>query len=261
MIPGSTVGPGLSGTILQGLAVTSHNPSALSSVSIDTVNIRNHPPASSAADLDCWTCADVGGATPTGGQSLSGGAWTLQGAGGDIWATSDQFHFVWQPLMGDGGLGARVTSQTNTDPAAKAGVMLRQSIDPAAIEYSAFITPGSGVFVQYRSVAGGATTGIAGPAASTPVFVQVRRAGNSFTAYTSNDGTTFTLVPNSAVTLNAAAGMLAGMAVTSHNTFALSTATLDTVNIGTNPPPSSAANCPLDLRRCSGELRRLAASI
>src|SRR2546421_6767250 len=57
----------------------------------------------------------------------------------------------WQTLATDGGISARVISQSNNNAWAKAGVMLRQSSDPSAAFYAAMATPGYGIVVQYRS--------------------------------------------------------------------------------------------------------------
>jgi len=109
---------------------------------------------------DCppgWSCGDIGSPAVAGGQSVSGGTWTVQGAGGDIGSVSDQFYYVWQALAGDGSVSGRVLSETNTDPWAKAGLMLRQSTDADAPYYAILVTPGNGVNVQYRSARGAAS--------------------------------------------------------------------------------------------------------
>src|SRR5439155_5594078 len=134
-----------------------------------------------------WSCGDLGSPTPAGGQSVSGGTWTIQGGGADIWGTSDQFHFVWQSLAGDGGISARVVSQTNSSAWAKAGVMLRQSSDPNSAFYMAVVTPGNGIVVQYRPSAGAAAQWSASLAGTPPAYLQVGRVGSTFTAYTSTD--------------------------------------------------------------------------
>src|SRR5207244_1040025 len=134
-----------------------------------------------------WSCADVGGATPTGSQSLSSGTWTIQGGGADIWGTSDQFHFVWQSLAADGGISARAISQTNTSGWAKAGVMLRQSSDPNSAFYAVVVTPANGIVVQYRPTAGASAVWLTSLSGTPPVYLQGGRVGSTFTAYTSND--------------------------------------------------------------------------
>ena len=45
----------------------------------------------------------------------SGGTFTVVGGGADIWDTSDQFQFVYQPLQGDVEVIARVASLQHAD--------------------------------------------------------------------------------------------------------------------------------------------------
>jgi hypothetical protein len=231
-ISGSSVTIALSGGVLAGLAVTSHDTLALSTVTFDTVGLTTSAPTPPGVCPSGWSCADVGGATPAGTQSLSAGTWTVQGGGGDIWGTSDQFHFVWQSLPADGAASARVQAQTNTDPWAKAGVMLRQSSAAGAAYYALMVTPGQGIVVQYRTSTGASAATAASVTGTAPAWVRVARVGATFTAYTSTDGVTWTAVPGSSVTLSVSGPMLAGMEVTAHNTTALSTVTFGSVAVG-----------------------------
>ena len=181
-------------------------------------------------------CGDIGSPTLMGNQSLSGGTWTIKAGGTDIFGMSDQFHFVWQTLAADGSVSARVVSQTNTSSWAKAGVMLRQSSDPGSPNYAVLVTPGNGIVVQYRKAQSGNTTQVVKITGTVPVYLAVGRSGTSYTAYTSNDGITWTPIPGSSVTLSMSGPVLAGMAVTSHNSSALSTVTFDTVSVSTTIP-------------------------
>jgi hypothetical protein len=234
-VAGSSVTLNTSGPVLAGLAITSHNSSALGIATFDTVNVSttSSPPPGCASG---WSCADIGSPALAGSQSQSGGTWTIQGAGGDIWSTSDQFHFVWQALSANGSIRAHITSQTNASPWSKAGVMLRQSSDPASAYYAVFVTPGNGIVVQYRATQGGNAQQSATLSGTVPAYLAIGRSGNSYTAYTSSNGTNWTPVAGSSVTLSTSGPVLAGMAVTSHNTGALSTATFDTVSVGTTIP-------------------------
>jgi hypothetical protein len=218
----------LSGSLLQGLAVTSHNSTTLSSASFDTVNVGTTQPPPSVCPIG-WSCADLGGATPNGGQSLSTSTWTIEGGGADISGTSDQFHFVWQSLASDGGISARVVSQTNTNTWAKAGVMLRQTSDANSAFYAALITPSNGIVVQYRPSAGASAVWLASLSGSPPTYLQVGRVGSTFTAYTSVDGANWLPIPGSTITLSLSGSLLQGLAVTSHNSTTLSSASFDTV--------------------------------
>jgi hypothetical protein len=156
----------------------------------------------------------------------------LHGGGFDIWATSDQFHFVWKPAGSAATVSARVTAETEPSPNTKAGVMLRLGSGAAAPWYAVFVTPGLGIQVQYRDEAGDISAQAANPAGSAPVFLRVARNGEVFTAYTSADGRAWTAINGSAVPLpNMTGRLLGGIALGSHDGQALAAATFDNVSI------------------------------
>ena len=195
-----------------------------------------------------WTCSDIGGPLPLGQQTLTGSTWSISGGGGDIWGTSDAFHFVNQTLAADGTVAAQVTSQTPTDPWAKAGVMLRATSDPGSPYYAAFVTPGNGVAVQWRTAQGGSSSQVA-TAGTVPTYLQIGRytSGSTvyYTAYTSPNGTTWTAVPGSTQTVAGLTGtLLAGLAVTSHDQGTSSTVGFDTVSVTATEFPPPGFGCP-----------------
>src|SRR5207302_9070020 len=82
--------------------------------------------ASTGALPSPWIDQDVGPVGSAGSASYNNGAFTVNGAG-TIWGTSDTFNFVEQPIAGDVTIIACVASIQNTDPFAKAGIMIRES--------------------------------------------------------------------------------------------------------------------------------------
>jgi hypothetical protein len=177
-----------------------------------------------------WGGADIGSPALAGSQSLSNGIWTVAGSGRDIGGTADQFHFVWRLLVSNGGMRAQVLTQTNTNSRARAGVMLRQSTDPSAPFYMVVVTPQRGIFVLERATQGGWVSTVTSLAGIVPVYLRVQRTGSTFTAYTSSDGSTWTLIAGSSVTLNLTGVLSAGMAVTSHDVTKISTAKFGAVS-------------------------------
>jgi hypothetical protein len=174
----------------------------------------------------------VGAPNLPGGQLLTSGTWTVQGSGYDIWNADDQFHYVWQPLPSDGGISAHITRQTNSDLWAKAGLMLRGSVDPGAPFYAVFVTPGNGIVVDYRAGQGSAAIQSAQVlSAAVPAYVRVARTGTTFDAYISTDGSSWTLIPGSTGTLSDSGDLMAGLVVTAHNNGALSAADFDSVHV------------------------------
>ena len=179
-----------------------------------------------------WVCEDIGNPAMAGSSTLSGGTWSVQGGGADIFGTADQFQFASQTLSGNGLVSACVTSQTVTSSWAKAGVMLRLSADPGSPYYALFITPGNGIEMQYRSAENGTTSSKLFSGALPAYLEVVRSSGDIFNAYTSSDGATWQLLPGTKKTLSALSGqLLAGLAVTAHKSGALSTATFTGVTI------------------------------
>ncbi|HEY7357279.1 MAG TPA: hypothetical protein VH590_12460, partial [Ktedonobacterales bacterium] len=142
-----------------------------------------------------------------------------------------QFRYVWQTLPGNGNISAQVLSQMKTDPTAKAGLMIRQSTDPQSAYYGIFITPSHGIFIQYRPTKGAVTSLPVSIAGKTPVYLRIVRAGKTFTAYTSTNGSFWIPVSGSSITLNMTGSLLLGMAVTSHNEDDLCAVTYDAVQI------------------------------
>ena len=231
-IPGSTVPLSMTGAALAGFAITSHNQGTASAVTLDTVAVTPGEMQPPGLCPSAWSCADIGNVAPSaGGQNLSGSTWTVQGGGSDIWGTSDNFHYVWQPLAANGTVSAEVSAQTNSSPWAKGGLMIRATTDPGSPYYAVFVTPGNGIVVQWRTAQGG-TSSQASIAGTVPVYLQITRNGTTYSAATSTDGVTWTAIPNSSVTLaNLTGSLLAGLAVTSHNTGQLTTVTYTSVAV------------------------------
>jgi len=181
-----------------------------------------------------WSTADIGSVGAAGSVSFSGGVFTVNGSGADIWGAADAFRYVYQTLTGDGEIVARVASVSNTDVWTKAGVMIRATLDPGSQQASMFVSSGKGLALQYRTAAGGASASVAGGAATAPVWLRLVRAGTTLTAYRGADGVAWTKV--GAVTINMPAAVLVGLALTSHNNAALATAAFDSVAAAASAP-------------------------
>lgn len=176
--------------------------------------------------------ADIGGVSPPGSSSYSGGTLTLNGGGGDIWSTTDQFHFTWLPLTNTYcHVTARVNSVQPVDGWTKCGVMLRASLDADATHAMTVITPSNGVNFFYRSSTGGMTTDVKIGGRTAPLFLGIVRSGSNFTSWYSSDGSNWTQI-GSAQNIPMAATLYAGFCLSSHVVGTLATGTLDHIAIG-----------------------------
>jgi chitodextrinase len=193
-----------------------------------------------------WSNGDIGAVAAAGSLTLNGSTYTVKGSGVDIYGIADSFQFVYQTLTGDGSITARVVSQTNTDPWAKAGVMFRETLAIGSTNAFVPVTPANGVIFQGRSIPGGASTVfIHGPIVTAPYWVRLTRAGNAFSAFASPDGTTWSLLGQTTIAM--ASQIYVGLAVSGHHNGILSTAVFDNVLVSaqvgstvTVTPPAAA---------------------
>jgi hypothetical protein len=151
-------------------------------------------------------------------------------SGYDIEWDLDQFHYVYQPWTGDGQIIARVVSVQPTDPWSKAGVMFRQNLSQNTRNAHMLITPGNGLAFQRRLTPNAFTQHTTGALVPAPYWVRLVRAGDLFSAYSSPDGVTWTLVGSDTIAMPTT--LYVGLSLTSHNNAALCTATFDNVTVG-----------------------------
>ncbi|MCW1912560.1 M60 family metallopeptidase [Luteolibacter sp. GHJ8] len=176
-----------------------------------------------------WTAQDIGSTGVAGTSTHSAGTYTLNGSGADIWGTADAFHYVWQPLSGDGQIIARVASVENTDGWAKAGVMIRESLTTGSKHAMIVISPSNGVSFQRRTATGGSSTSTTTAGITAPRWVRITRTNNTLATSYSSNGTTWTTLGSA--TISMAANIQIGLAVSSHNNTTDCTAVFDSVTV------------------------------
>jgi autotransporter-associated beta strand protein len=188
---------------------------------------------------DAWTAVNLGDAAAAGSQTLGATTASLTGSGMGFQEVSDSLRFVWKPLTGDGSITSRVTGfSANNGGKAYGGIMLRSSLDRESANAAATVISGGGVQFTRRLEDASYTE----PTTHTlraPYWVRMKRIGNDFTAYRSEDGATW--VQQGATTNIAAIPTTAvwGLAVTSHTDTSLSQVAFD--NVLLEPLASQAA--------------------
>ncbi|HSI32373.1 MAG TPA: hypothetical protein VK986_02190, partial [Tepidisphaeraceae bacterium] len=187
-----------------------------------------------------WTSADIGA---VGGPGAAGAntsnVFSVIGSGADIWGTADAMRYLYQPLVGDGEIVARVASVENTDDWVKAGVMIRESTAAGARNAFMLISRASGAQWQYRSSTGGSSSSVNSAGKAAPYWVKLGRVGNVFTGSVSTDGSAWTVIGTQTITMGASA--LVGLATTAHNNAEIAKATFDNVTLS-NAAPTIATN-------------------
>src|SRR5207302_9757508 len=120
---GTTVNLGTSGSVLAGLAVTSHKASAIGTATFGNVSINTTAPPPPTACPISWTCADIGLPGMTGYQSLSDGSWTELGTAGEGRGGSAYCYAAPQTMAPAGSSDGPIGTQANADPSATAALI------------------------------------------------------------------------------------------------------------------------------------------
>jgi RHS repeat-associated protein len=174
-----------------------------------------------------------------GSATYSSGGFQINAAGQGISynSSSDAFHFVYQSFTGDGSIIARVNSGSGV-PNPKIGVMIRESLDPAAPSASIFFNPSTAAFYYGTSAAtGNLQQAITFAYPAYPFWVQLVRSGNTFSASISADGLYWTPIGSQEI-LTMADNAYVGLAVSSGSTSTSETATIDHVSVDTTNSPA-----------------------
>ena len=224
--------------------------------------LSNAASASTSAPT-AWSNQDIGAVAATGSFADNGGSLSVTGSGADIWGTADEFQFAYRTLTGDGELIARITSLSGSDPWAKAGVMLRESLDAGSRFGLMLMTPGTnGAAFQYRTATGGsaAPSGSNDKVSTLPRWVRITRVGNLVSGYLSADGVSWTL-RNSVTLANLAPTVYVGLAVTSHSDGNLATAVFDNVSLVLPVADSTPPTVPAGLTAVAQRRNTLAPTV
>jgi hypothetical protein len=155
----------------------------------------------------------------------------MNGTGTDIWNNGDEFRFVYKSLKGNGSITAKVNSVANTNAWAKAGVMIRESLDTASTFVDNVVSAASGLSLQHRDQTAGACTNTDSTGLAAPYWVKLTRNGSTFTAQQSVDGVKWVdVTPATAFTITMADTVFIGLAVTSHQTGSVCGASFSNVS-------------------------------
>ncbi|MFC1793179.1 LamG-like jellyroll fold domain-containing protein, partial [Planctomycetota bacterium] len=166
------------------------------------------------------------------------GTYTMTATGADIWNDADEFHYAFKMLTGVGSIEAKVLSIDNTDPWAKAGVMIRETLDVGSKFAAVYITPGNGCRFQARigtavdAISDTAVVSTEQTAITAPYWVKLERdiAGN-IRGYYSSNGATWQPMTWNPQYIPMSSNVYVGLALTSHDNSTIGEAKFSDVRI------------------------------
>ncbi len=123
--------------------------------------------------------------------------YTMTASGTDVWDESDEFRFAYKMLSGNGSITARVIDVEETHAFAKAGVMIRETLEPFSVHGFMFVTPDGRRCFQNRTTTAWESYSAHSDsnAVSLPCWVRLVRQGIFITAYYSQDGSNWIQQP------------------------------------------------------------------
>ncbi|HEX8521614.1 MAG TPA: choice-of-anchor D domain-containing protein [Tepidisphaeraceae bacterium] len=161
-----------------------------------------------------YTSVDIGGPKMPGSTTVisTGINYNITSAG-VIGGTTDQLRMASRQVTGDFDIAVRVSALTNLG-GAQAGLMARESTDGNAKNIFAFALNSKGYRLSSRSTTGGTTSTTGSGSTSYPnTWIRLKRVGNTFTAYRSIDGKSWTAYATKTMTMSAT--LHVGMAISS----------------------------------------------
>ena len=118
------------------------------------INFRTAAQSPQGQSSTVWHSQDIGKPGMTGRFVQNGDLLEVYGSGADIWGAADACHFVNVPWQDDVEIVAKVLGVEGTDPWAKAGLMLRDSLEDTSPQVMLAMTPEKGVTLIRRNQTG-----------------------------------------------------------------------------------------------------------
>ena len=192
-----------------------------SEVSLDdysTMDLNQTGPTICGDPPQAWNHTDVGSVQISGESCFDQNdqEYSVYASGEDIWGTSDQFHYLYQTLPEDGEIIAQLSALANSHEFAKAGLMIREGLNPDARHVSLFLNQTQRSF-QFRSQTGGITQSLLGWESignTQDLFLRLVKVNEVLAGFTSSDGRSWDFM--NAHELLTSQPILVGMAMTSH---------------------------------------------
>jgi len=178
-----------------------------------------------------WKSQDIGNVALKGSGCEANGNFTIKAAGSDIWHSADEFHYTYQPVSGDAVITARINSVQQANYWTKAGLMLREGLNPSSAYVLMGVTPVRHLLLQYRSASNANSEGeeTSPGAFEFPYYVRLERKGDKLIGYYSANGSNWT--QHAQVELPMQKDLYIGIAVTSHDVNTLTQAVFDQVQV------------------------------
>lgn len=152
-------------------------------------------------EYESWLHGDIGFTNRLGNAGFENNMFTIYGCGADLDSNYDKFYYAYKKVNSDRiGIIAKIESldsdklkSTSSDNQAKAGVMIRETLDKNSKNAMAILTSSGDFQFGYRTNTSDNTTfsSLTDGLSSAPYWVKLTRVGNEFRSFRSSDGITW----------------------------------------------------------------------
>lgn len=154
----------------------------------------------------------------------------LSGSGSNVWATHDEFHYVWKKMKGDFILRTNIAFiGKGVEEHRKIGWMVRSSLDTNSKHISAVVHGNGLTSLQYRSKISGVTAEKQFKITSTDDVIQLERKNGVYTMSVAKQGETF--VSEKIDSLDLGDDVYVGLFICAHNADVTEKAIFNNVRI------------------------------
>ena len=182
--------------------------------------------------------SDIGrvNSTGTGSYSVKDQQYQISGSGTNVWATHDEFHFIWKKMKGDFILRTRAEFiGKGVEEHRKIGWMIRTSLDTDSKHVSAVVHGAGLTSLQFRKTSGGVTEEKKFEMTAADI-IQLERKGNVYTMSVARNGDLF--VSQELTDIDLGDDVYVGLFICAHNNKVTEKATFNNVRIDV-PAPST----------------------
>ncbi len=199
------------------------------SVSFGTIQVN----AAGITNTQYWNYKNIGNTNEyCSADILTSNSVIVAGSGTGQFSTEDSFTYAYIPVHGDCTIQAKLTQESCSDTSAKAGLMIRESLNNNSSNAFVALNRSNELIYQDRTVTSGQTTACAAvqTGITVPVYLKLTRVGNDIEAFKSTDGTNWSSMGN-AQTINMDSKVYIGFASTSSNPDTLCTARFENIDV------------------------------
>ncbi len=187
--------------------------------------------------LGSFTNSDDIGAPPLKGSAefdAANSQYKITGSGTDIWAKSDQFHYVWREMSGDFSISATAKFLTEGIAHRKGVIMLRKSLDPDSPFVQLAIHGDGTPAVQFRNTKGDNVNTVDFPIEGPGTWkLKLARQGTTVTVWIAKDDAPLRELGHTTNQLGSP--ILVGLGVSSHTQQAVNTVLFSNVTVDSLP--------------------------